>query len=98
MALRFLRDLWKAVSVLCRVLRGQPAGRSNGSPPGWRGGLSRVSRSWDRTGDQAGALKLQRTDGLWHIRIGDYRVIYAIDGRTHVVDIGAVRHRRDEPR
>jgi mRNA interferase RelE/StbE len=31
--------------------------------------------------------------GLWKIRVGDYRVIYQIDGRT--VQIWAIGHRRD---
>ncbi len=43
----------------------------------------------------AGAHKLQGTQHLWRIRIGDYRVGYSIDDRQHVVDIVRVRHRRD---
>ena len=42
-----------------------------------------------------GCVKVQGTDDLWRIRVGDYRVIYAIDDRAHVVDISAVRHRSD---
>ncbi len=42
-----------------------------------------------------GCVKLQGTDDLWRIRVGDYRVIYSIDDRAHVVDISAVRHRTD---
>ena len=40
-----------------------------------------------------GCRKLQGPDPLWRIRIGDYRVIYAVYDDTHVVDIIAVRHR-----
>jgi mRNA interferase RelE/StbE len=34
-------------------------------------------------------------DDLWRIRIGDYRVLYAIDDDAKLVDIVAIRHRRD---
>ncbi|MBN1360415.1 MAG: type II toxin-antitoxin system RelE/ParE family toxin [Sedimentisphaerales bacterium] len=40
-------------------------------------------------------LKLRGRRGLWRMRVGDYRVIYAIDDEEKVVDIIAVRHRRD---
>jgi mRNA interferase RelE/StbE len=41
----------------------------------------------------AGCRKLQGEKQLWRIRIGDYRVIYAIDDQRQVVDVIAVRHR-----
>jgi len=40
-----------------------------------------------------GAKKLRGELALWRIRIGDYRVIYAIDDPARIVDITAVRHR-----
>ena len=40
-------------------------------------------------------VKLQGRGNLWRIRIGVYRVIYAIDDDKKLVDIIAVRHRRD---
>jgi len=40
-------------------------------------------------------VKLQGTRNLWRIRIGSYRVIYAIDDDNKLIDIVAVRHRRD---
>jgi mRNA interferase RelE/StbE len=40
-------------------------------------------------------LKLHGRQGLWRLRVGDYRVIYAIDDKNLVVDIAVVRHRRD---
>lgn len=43
----------------------------------------------------AGCVKLETGDRLWRIRVGDYRVIYAIDDERRLVDISAVRHRRD---
>ena len=38
--------------------------------------------------------RLRRSlSGLWKLRVGDYRVVYALSGR--VVTIWAIRHRRD---
>ena len=41
----------------------------------------------------AGCRKLQGEEFLWRIRIGDYRVVYAVHDRERRVDIIAVRHR-----
>ena len=41
----------------------------------------------------AGCRKLQGEKNLWRIRIGDYRVIYAVYESEQRVDIIAVRHR-----
>jgi mRNA interferase RelE/StbE len=43
----------------------------------------------------SGAIKLHGNKDLWRLRVGDYRVIYSIDDSTRVIDISAVRHRRD---
>jgi mRNA interferase RelE/StbE len=40
-------------------------------------------------------IKLQGSRNLWRMRIGDYRVIYTINDKTKLIDIIAVRHRRD---
>ncbi len=40
-----------------------------------------------------GCRKLHGERNLWRIRIGDYRVVYAIDDEGRVVDIRVVRHR-----
>ncbi len=42
-----------------------------------------------------GCAKLQGAADLWRIRIGDYRVVYAIDDNARLVDIRVVRHRSD---
>lgn len=42
-----------------------------------------------------GAVKLRGKSGLWRVRIGDYRVIYAIDDDQRMVDVSAIRHRSD---
>lgn len=60
-----------------------------------------VARVWARIqalADQPrppGCRKLQGEEGLWRIRVGDYRVLYEIKDARRVVDIAAVRHRRD---
>jgi mRNA interferase RelE/StbE len=41
------------------------------------------------------SVKLKGPEDLWRIRVGSYRVIYAVDDDERVVDITAVRHRRD---
>jgi mRNA interferase RelE/StbE len=43
----------------------------------------------------SGCRKLRGERNLWRLRVGDYRVIYTVDDRRHVVDVSAVRHRRD---
>jgi mRNA-degrading endonuclease RelE of RelBE toxin-antitoxin system len=40
-------------------------------------------------------VKLAGSDDLWWIRVGDYRVLYAIDDALQVIDVIAVRHRKD---
>ncbi len=40
-----------------------------------------------------GCRKLQGHESLWRIRVGDYRVIYAVYDDRRIVDIVAVRHR-----
>ena len=42
-----------------------------------------------------GCVKLQGAADLWRIRVGDYRVVYAIDDNARLVDIRIVRHRGD---
>jgi mRNA interferase RelE/StbE len=42
-----------------------------------------------------GCCKLTGSANLWRIRVGDYRVLYAIDDPGRLVDIIAVRHRKD---
>jgi mRNA interferase RelE/StbE len=40
-----------------------------------------------------GCRKLVGRNGLWRIRVGDYRVIYAVNDDRRLVDVNAVRHR-----
>lgn len=41
----------------------------------------------------SGCRKLEGTENLWRIRVGDYRVLYAVHDDQQVVDIIVVRHR-----
>ena len=43
----------------------------------------------------AGCVKLVGMRSLWRIRVGEYRVIYALDDKQRIVDVIAVRHRRE---
>jgi mRNA interferase RelE/StbE len=42
-----------------------------------------------------GCKKLQGYKDRWRIRVGDYRVVYAIDDRASVVDITRIAHRKE---
>ena len=39
--------------------------------------------------------KLEGADDLWRIRIGGWRVVYRVVDKERLVDIVAVRHRRE---
>lgn len=41
----------------------------------------------------AGCRKLQGEKSLWRIRVGDYRIVYAIYDEERLVDIVIIRHR-----
>ena len=51
-------------------------------------GLSRCPRPHN-------CVKLRGGGDLWRIRIGVYRVIYFIDDDKKLIDVIAVRHRKD---
>lgn len=42
-----------------------------------------------------GVRKVHGVENLWRVRVGDYRVVYAIDDTNHLVDVRVVRHRKD---
>jgi mRNA interferase RelE/StbE len=41
------------------------------------------------------ALKLEGSEGLYRLRVGDYRIIYGVDVLSKEVVIHYVRHRRE---
>lgn len=42
-----------------------------------------------------GCRKLAGNKNLWRLRVGEYRVVYAVDDNMRLVDIIAVRDRKD---
>ena len=42
-----------------------------------------------------GCKKLRGANDQWRVRVGDYRIIYAISDRERIVDVSAIRHRRE---
>jgi mRNA interferase RelE/StbE len=42
-----------------------------------------------------GARKLEGAADLWRIRVGEWRVVYRIVDKQRLVDVVAVRHRRE---
>ena len=57
----------------------------------------RVVASLTRLGDvqrPLGAVKLRGQDA-YRIRVGDYRILYAVDGRARRVEVFAIGHRRE---
>ena len=64
-------------------------------------GPQQRGRIWSRIEDlrndprPSGVRKLSAEDNLWRIRVGDYRVVYAIADDKLIVTITRARHRRD---
>jgi len=42
-----------------------------------------------------GVKKLKGNADFWRMRVGDYRILYTIDDKTHHIRIMRVAHRRD---
>ncbi|HJH26673.1 MAG TPA: type II toxin-antitoxin system mRNA interferase toxin, RelE/StbE family [Methanophagales archaeon] len=40
-----------------------------------------------------GTIKLKGREGIYRIRVGDYRIIYTINDKKRLVDVSYVRHR-----
>jgi mRNA interferase RelE/StbE len=59
--------------------------------------IDRVAAKIDSLSTQprpAGCKKLRGGDDLWRVRVGDYRIIYAIDDTQSIVEIRVIRHRK----
>jgi mRNA interferase RelE/StbE len=41
------------------------------------------------------SIKLENSEKLYRIRVGDYRIVYSIDKKIKQITIQYVRHRRD---
>lgn len=60
--------------------------------------ILRVIRQLERLGGDprpAGCKKLRGDEGLWRVRVGEYRIVYHIDDAKSCVDIRIIRHRKD---
>jgi len=60
--------------------------------------LARVARQLDAlqtTSRPHGCKKLRGTTDLWRVRVGDYRIIYYVDDRTQIIEVRAIRDRKD---
>ena len=60
--------------------------------------INRVIPAIEKLGENprpTGCKKLRGGLDTWRIRIGDYRVIYAIDDLVRIVDVRRVGHRKD---
>ncbi len=57
----------------------------------------RIARRIDRLAEdpRADAVKLRGPDDVWRARVGDYRVLYAIEDQRLVVLVIKIGHRRD---
>ena len=42
-----------------------------------------------------GSEKLEGLEGLYRVRVGDYRILYTVDTKQRVVTIAKLRHRRE---
>ncbi|MEM6764768.1 MAG: type II toxin-antitoxin system RelE/ParE family toxin [Bacteroidota bacterium] len=45
-----------------------------------------------------GCIKLVGSSNGWRIRIGDYRILYRIEGSIRIVRIGRILHRKESYR
>jgi len=50
---------------------------------------------WKRSAEKDLYRKLQGTNKLYRIRVGDYRIIYQVDTNKNFLTIYYVRHRRE---
>jgi mRNA interferase RelE/StbE len=60
--------------------------------------LARISRAINNLSENprpTGCLKVKTAEGLWRIRVGDWRIGYEIDDEARHVTIITVGHRRE---
>lgn len=58
----------------------------------------RIARAIDRLVQEphpTGAAKLRGADDLWRLRVGDYRILYAVEANRLVILVVKIGHRRD---
>jgi len=60
--------------------------------------VSKIIRKIEKLCDEPysrGARKLKDADKSYRLRLGDYRIIYQVDGQTITITIIRIRHRKD---
>jgi mRNA interferase RelE/StbE len=60
--------------------------------------LGRVARQLDALPANPrprGCKKLRGATDLWRVRVGDYRIIYHVDDGARVIEVRAIRDRKD---
>jgi len=60
--------------------------------------LARIARQLDQLSTQPrppGCKKLRGTRDVWRIRVGDFRIIYRIDDAARLIEVQAIRDRKD---
>lgn len=60
--------------------------------------LARVARLLDQLPTQprpSGCRKLRGATDLWRVRVGDFRIIYRIDDAARLIEVQAIRDRKD---
>lgn len=60
--------------------------------------LTRVARHLDAlqtTPRPSGCKKLRGATDLWRVRVGDYRIIYHVDDGAQLIEVRAIRDRKD---
>jgi len=60
--------------------------------------LTRVARQLDAlqtTPRPHGCKKLRGATDLWRVRVGDYRIIYRVDDGARLIEVRAIRDRKD---
>jgi mRNA interferase RelE/StbE len=60
--------------------------------------LARVARQLDSLSAQPrppGCKKLRGAQDLWRVRVGSFRIIYRIDDTAQLIEVQAIRDRKD---
>ncbi|MGH7626933.1 MAG: type II toxin-antitoxin system RelE family toxin [Gemmatimonadaceae bacterium] len=60
--------------------------------------LARIARQLDAlpaTPRPPGCKKLRGAAQLWRVRVGDFRIIYHVDDGARVIEVRAIRDRKD---
>lgn len=60
--------------------------------------LVRIARQLDQLPIQprpTGCKKLRGATDLWRVRVGDFRIIYRIDDTAQLIEVQAIRDRKD---